>query len=347
MWKRLFARVSPGIAIDLGTANTLIYQKGQGIIFREPSVVARQKKSKKVLAVGSQAKKMIGKTPEAIEAFYPLHNGVIADFDAAWAMLAYYLDKITEKDSFFERFFRETVIIGTPSGSTEVERRAVFDAAIEAGAGNCFLIEEPMAAAIGEKLPVDSPNGSLICDIGGGTTEIAIISLGGIVLNRSLKVAGHKMDEAIINFLRLKYSLLIGPSTAEEIKMEIGTALPGKKEPEMIVRGRGLEKGLPITVKITASEIREAIAPILNQIIGTVNELIEEAPPELVNDFLEQGITLCGGGANLPGIDRLFSQETQMPAFIVEDPQAAVVLGCGKLLEEVDLRNRVKIINIT
>jgi len=171
--------------------------------------------------------------------------------------------------------------------------------------------------------------------------------LGGIVLNRSLKVAGHKMDEAIINFLRLKYSLLIGPSTAEEIKMEIGTALPGKKEPEMIVRGRGLEKGLPITVKITASEIREAIAPILNQIIGTVNELIEEAPPELVNDFLEQGITLCGGGANLPGIDRLFSQETQMPAFIVEDPQAAVVLGCGKLLEEVDLRNRVKIINIT
>lgn len=347
MWKRLFARVSPGIAIDLGTANTLIYQKGQGIIFREPSVVARQKKSKKVLAVGSQAKKMIGKTPEAIEAFYPLHNGVIADFDAAWAMLAYYLDKITEKDSFFERFFRETVIIGTPSGSTEVERRAVFDAAIEAGAGNCFLIEEPMAAAIGAKLPVDSPNGSLICDIGGGTTEIAIISLGGIVLNRSLKVAGHKMDEAIINFLRLKYSLLIGPSTAEEIKMEIGTALPGKKEPEMIVRGRGLEKGLPITVKITASEIREAIAPILNQIIGTVNELIEEAPPELVNDFLEQGITLCGGGANLPGIDRLFSQETQMPAFIVEDPQAAVVLGCGKLLEEVDLRNRVKIINIT
>lgn len=347
MWKRLFARVSPGIAIDLGTANTLIYQKGQGIIFREPSVVARQKKSKKVLAVGSQAKKMIGKTPEAIEAFYPLHNGVIADFDAAWAMLAYYLDKITEKDSFFERFFRETVIIGTPSGSTEVERRAVFDAAIEAGAGNCFLIEEPMAAAIGAKLPVDSPNGSLICDIGGGTTEIAIISLGGIVLNRSLKVAGHKMDEAIINFLRLKYSLLIGPSTAEEIKMEIGTALPGKKEPEMIVRGRGLEKGLPITVKITASEIREAIAPILNQIIGTVNELIEEAPPELVNDFLEQGITLCGGGANLPGIDRLFSQETQMPAFIVEDPQAAAVLGCGKLLEEVDLRNRVKIINIT
>jgi rod shape-determining protein MreB and related proteins len=347
MWKRLFAKVSPGIAVDLGTANTLIYQKGRGIIFREPSVVARQKKSKKVLAVGSQAKKMIGKTPEAIEAFYPLRNGVIADFDAAWAMLAYYLDKITEDDSFFGRLFKETVIIGTPSGSTEVERRAVFDAAIEAGAGNCFLVEEPMAAAIGAGLPVDSPNGSLICDIGGGTTEIAIISLGGIVLNRSLKLAGHKMDEAIINFLRLKYSLLIGSSMAEEIKMEIGSALPGEKELEMVARGRGLEKGLPITVRVTASEVREAIAPILNQIIGAVNELIEEAPPELVSDFLEQGITLCGGGANLFGIDKLFSQETKMPVFVAEDPQAAVVLGCGKLLENVDLRDRVKAGDIT
>lgn len=346
MWQRLFARVSPGIAIDLGTANTLVYQKGKGLVFREPSVVARQKKSKQVLAVGSRAKKMIGKTPEAIEAFYPLHNGVIADFDAAQAMLAYYLDKVTEKNNFWKRFFRETVIIGTPSGSTEVERRAVFDAAIEAGAGNCFLIEEPMAAAIGAGLPVDSPSGSLVCDIGGGTTEIAVISLGGIVLNRSLKLAGHKMDEAIINFLRLKYSLLIGPSTAEEIKLEVGNALPEKKESEVIVRGRGLEKGLPITVRVSASEIREAIAPILNQIIGTVNEMIEEAPPELVNDFLEKGITLCGGGANLPGIDRLFSQETKMPVFIAEDPQAAVALGCGKLLEDIDLRDRVKIIGI-
>lgn len=342
----MFSKVSAGIAIDLGTANTLIYQKGRGIIFREPSVVARQKKSGKVLAVGSQAKKMIGKTPEAIEAFYPLRNGVIADFDAAWAMLAYYLDKINEDNSFLGRLFKETVIIGTPSGSTEVERKAVFDAAIEAGAGDCFLVEEPMAAAIGAGLPVDSPSGSLICDIGGGTTEIAIISLGGIVLNRSLKLAGHKMDEAIINFLRLKYSLLIGPSMAEEIKIEIGSALPGEKESEVIARGRGLEKGLPVTVRVTASEIREAIAPILNQIIGAVNELIEEAPPELVNDFLEQGITLCGGGANLSGIDKLFSQETKMPVFVAEDPQAAVVLGCGKLLENVDLRDRVKVSDI-
>ncbi|KUK84089.1 MAG: rod shape-determining protein MreB [Microgenomates bacterium 39_6] len=346
MWQRLFAKVSPGIAIDLGTANTLVYLKGQGLVFREPSVVARQRKSKKVLAVGTKAKKMIGKTPEAIEAFYPLHNGVIADFDAAEAMLAYYLNKVTEENSFLRKFLKETVIIGTPSGSTEVERRAVFDAAIEAGAGNCFLVEEPMAAAIGADLPVDSPNGSLVCDIGGGTTEIAIISLGGIVLNRSLKMAGHRMDEAIINFLRLKYSLLIGPSTAEEIKIEVGSALPQKKEPEMIVRGRGLEKGLPITVKVIASEIREAIAPILNQIIGTVNEMIEEAPPELVNDFLERGITLCGGGANLPGIDQLFSQETKMPVFIAEDPQAAVALGCGKLLEDVSLRDKVKIVGI-
>lgn len=346
MWKHLFSKVSPGIAIDLGTANTLVYQKGKGLIFREPSVVARQKKSKKVLAVGSRAKKMIGKTPEAIEAFYPLHNGVIADFDAAQAMLAHYLDKTIEDSSFVNKLFRETVIIGTPSGSTEVERRAVFDAAIEAGAGNCFLIEEPMAAAIGAGLAVESSNGSFICDIGGGTTEIAVISLGGIVLNRSLKLAGHKMDEAIINFLRLKYALLVGPSTAEEIKIEIGTAIPLKKEPEMVVRGRGLEKGLPITVKVTAAEIREAIAPILNQIIGTVNEMIEEAPPELVNDFLERGITLCGGGANLPGIDKLFSQETRMPVFIADDPQAAVALGCGQLLENISLRNKVKITDI-
>jgi len=347
MWKRLFAKVSPGIAIDLGTANVLVYQKGRGLVFREPSVVARQKKSRKVLAVGSRAKKMIGKTPETIEAFYPLHNGVIADFDAAQAMLAHYLDKMTEKNSFWKRFFRETVVIGTPSGSTEVERRAVFDAVIEAGAGNCFLVEEPMAAAIGAGLPVDNPSGSLICDIGGGTTEIAVISLGGIVLNRSLKLAGHKMDEMIVNFLRLKYSLLIGSSTAEEIKIEVGSALPRKKEPEMVIRGRGLEKGLPITVKITGSEIREAIAPILNQIIGVVSEVIEEAPPELVNDFLEQGITLCGGGANLPGIDQLFSQEIRMPAFISDDPQAAVVLGCGELLDNVDLRDRVKIVGIS
>ncbi len=346
-WRRFFSKVSPGIAIDLGTANTFVYQRGRGLVFREPSVVARQKKSKKVLAIGSRAKKMIGKTPEAIEAFYPLHNGVIADFDAARAILTYFLDKLAETNSFWGKFLKETVIIGTPSGSTEVERKAVFDAAIEAGAGNCFLVEEPMAAAIGAGLPVDSPSGSLICDIGGGTTEIAVISLGGIVLNRSLKLAGHKMDEVIVNFLRLKYSLLVGLSTAEEIKMEIGSALPEKKEPEMVVRGRGLEKGLPITVKIAAPEIREAIAPILNQIIRAVNEMIEEAPPELVNDFLERGITLCGGGAKLPGIDRLFSQETKMPVFIAEDPQAAVALGCGRLLENVDLRDRVKIVGIS
>lgn len=343
MLKKLRSKVAVGVAVDLGTANTLVYQKGRGIVFREASVVARKKKSKEVLAVGEKAKKMIGKTPETIEAFYPLHNGVIADFDAAEAMLAYYLDRLYEEDTFWKIFNRRTVVVGTPSGATEVERRAVYEATLDAGADRCFLIEEPMAAALGADLPVEEASGTLVCDIGGGTTEIAIISLSGIVVNRSLKLAGHKMDEAIINFMRLKYSLLIGRSTAEVIKKEVGTALPQDKEKETVVRGRSLEKGLPVTIKINAAEIREAIAPILNKIVAAVGELIEESPPELVNDFLEKGITVCGGGAQLPGIKELFNQETKMPVFIADDPQAAVVLGCAELLNKPNLLQEVAV----
>ena len=336
-------RFSQKLAIDLGTANTLVYQKGKGIVFRQPSVVARQKKDGAIVAVGGEAKKMVGKTPQAIEAFYPLHEGVIADFDAARAMIGYYLEQLTPEGKIWNAFFKPLVVVGTPSGSTEVERRAVLEATLEAGAGSCFLVEEPLAAALGADLPVEQPGGVLICDIGGGTTEIAVISLGGIVLNRSLGVAGYKMDKALVNFLRLKYSLLIGETTAEEIKINIGSALPLEKEKVMVVRGRSLETGLPISVKVSSEEVREAITPVLNQIVGQISEVIEESPPELMDDFLERGITLCGGVAELPQIANFFSREIKMPVFIASDPQAAVVLGGAKLLDNLKLRERVKI----
>ena len=336
-------RFSQKLAIDLGTANTLVYQKGKGIVFRQPSVVARQKKDGAIVAVGGEAKKMVGKTPQAIEAFYPLHEGVIADFDAARAMIGYYLEQLTPEGKIWNAFFKPLVVVGTPSGSTEVERRAVLEATLEAGAGSCFLVEEPLAAALGADLPVEQPGGVLICDIGGGTTEIAVISLGGIVLNRSLGVAGYKMDKALVNFLRLKYSLLIGETTAEEIKINIGSALPLEKEKVMVVRGRSLETGLPISVKVSSEEVREAITPVLNQIVGQISEVVEESPPELMDDFLERGITLCGGVAELPQIANFFSREIKMPVFIASDPQAAVVLGGAKLLDNLKLRERVKI----
>ncbi|MBP8590917.1 rod shape-determining protein [Candidatus Shapirobacteria bacterium] len=336
-------RFSQKLAIDLGTANTLVYQKGKGIVFRQPSVVARQKRDGAIVAVGEEAKKMIGKTPQTIEAFYPLHEGVIADFDAARAMISYYLEQLTPEGKIWHAFFKPLVVVGTPSGSTEVERRAVLEATLEAGAGNCFLIEEPLAAAIGADLPVEQPGGVLICDIGGGTTEIAVISLGGIVLNRSLRTAGYRMDKALVNFLRLKYSLLIGETTAEEIKINIGSALPLEKERLMVVRGRSLETGLPLSVKVSSEEVREAIAPVLNQIAGQISEVIEESPPELMDDFLERGVTLCGGVAGLSRIANFFSQEIKMPVFVAPDPQAAVVLGGAKLLDNPKLRERVKI----
>ena len=336
-------RFSQKLAIDLGTANTLVYQKGKGIVFRQPSVVARQKKDGAIVAVGGEAKKMVGKTPQAIEAFYPLHEGVIADFDAARAMIGYYLEQLTPEGKIWNVFFKPLAVVGTPSGSTEVERRAVLEATLEAGAGSCFLVEEPLAAALGADLPVEQPGGVLICDIGGGTTEIAVISLGGIVLNRSLGVAGYRMDKALVNFLRLKYSLLIGETTAEEIKINIGSALPLEKERVMVVRGRSLETGLPISVKVSSEEVREAITPVINQIVGQISEVIEESPPELMDDFLERGITLCGGVAKLPQIANFFSREIKMPVFIASDPQAAVVLGAAKLLDNPKLRERVKI----
>lgn len=340
----LFGLFSHDLAIDLGTANTLVYVLGKGIVIREPSVVARHKKTKKILAIGMEAKKMIGKTPVQIEAFRPLKDGVIADFDATSSMVHHYISLVHEgPSSFLPKIPRPRVIVGIPSGVTEVERRAVQDAALSAGARNAYLIEEPMAAAIGANLPIDEARGNMVVDIGGGTTEIAVISLGGIVINRSLRIAGDELDEAIVSHVRSKHSLLIGQISAELAKITIGSAYPGHEEKHTVVRGRDIETGLPKSVKLTSSELREAMSGILNQIIDAVNETVEEIPPELVGDVLEQGIAIAGGGALLPGFDKVIAQETKMPVWVVEDPLTCVVRGAAKVLENTKLLNKVKV----
>jgi rod shape-determining protein MreB len=339
------------LGIDLGTSNTLVFIKNKGIMIREPSVVARQKKQTpmgtnigKVLAIGSEAKKMLGKTPESIEAVRPLLNGVISDFDATAAMIKHYIKLIHQTPSLLPRIPHPRVVIGIPSGVTEVERRAVQEAALVAGARKAYLIEEPMAAAIGAGIPILDPSGQLIIDIGGGTTEISVLSLGGIVIERCLRIAGDEFDEAIVNFLRLKHGLIIGLTTAEEIKIAIGSALPMKNEKQYVARGRSLEKGLPESVKIASSEIREALAPVLGQIIGSTSDVLEETPPELIADIIRNGIVLAGGGALLPGIDRAISEAVKMPVWVADDPLTCVAKGCGKLLNDEKLLEKVKVI---
>lgn len=341
----LFGLFSHDLAIDLGTANTLVYVRGKGIAIREPSVVARHKKTKKIISIGSEAKRMVGKTPAQIETLHPLRGGVIADFDGTFAMLAHYISAVHEdKQIFIPTIPRPKVVIGIPSGVTEVERRAVQDAALSAGARAAYLIEESMAAAIGANLPISDARGSMIVDFGGGTTEVAVISLGGIVINKSLRIAGDEMDEAIISFIRLKHSLLIGPSSAETIKIAIGNTYHLRdSEKYAVVRGRDLESGLPKSVKLTSSEIREAIAPVVNEIIEKINETVEEIPPELIGDVLEQGIALAGGGALLAGIDRTIAEATKMPVWIVDDPLTCVVRGAARVLENESLLERVKV----
>lgn len=346
MFDWLFGLLSHDLGIDLGTANTLVFVKGKGIMIREPSVVARHRKTKQIVAIGREAKKMLGKTPQTIEAFRPLKDGVIADFDATLAMIKHYIGIVHEqpKQSFFPKIPRPKVVIGIPSGVTEVERRAVQEAAIMAGAREAYLIEEPMAAAIGADLPVEESKGSFICDIGGGTSEIAVISLGGIVVNKSIRIAGDEMDEAITNFIRLKYSLLVGEQTAEEVKIAVGSAYPvDKTERQTVVRGRDIETGLPKSVRLNEGEIREALANVISSIIEAVAETIEETPPELVGDILEHGIVLAGGGSLIRGIDKRIANEMKMPVWITDDPQTAVVRGCGKLLDDVVLLRKVKV----
>lgn len=320
--------LSKDIGIDLGTANTLVFVKGKGIVTREPSVVAVDVRNDMVLAVGTQAKEMIGKTPGSIVAVRPLKDGVIADFDITSSMLKYFI-KNTVKHSFFSK---PKVVVCIPSGVTEVERRAVEDAAKQAGAGNVELIEEPMAAAIGAGLPVAEPTGSMVVDIGGGTSEVAVISLGDIVTACSVRVAGDKFDEAIISYVKRKYNLLIGERTAETIKISIGSAVPYEDESEVEIKGRNLLDGLPKNITITSAEVREALLDPIGSIVEAVKTTLENTPPELSADIIDRGIMLTGGGALLRGIDKLISDETHMPVKIAERPLDCVADGTGKSL---------------
>ena len=327
---KLFSRFSRAIGIDLGTANTLVHVRGRGILLREPSVIAIDTETRKILAVGEEAKRMIGRTPGNVIAIRPLKDGVIADFDQTESMLRGFIKKVHRRNTFIHPL----VVVGVPSGVTEVERRAVIDAAKRAGADEAYLIEEPMAAAIGAGMPVSEPTGCMIVDIGGGTSEVAVISLGGVVTSHSIRIAGDEIDEAIVAYVRKAYNLLIGERTAEETKMRIGSAYPFEDEPSMEVRGRDLLTGLPRGAVLTASEIRDAIRDPVHAIVGAVMQTLEQTPPELAADIMERGIVLAGGGALLYGFDKLLAAETQMPVHIAPDPLSCVVIGTGKALEE-------------
>ncbi len=326
------------MGIDLGTANTLVFVKGKGIVLREPSVVAMNNVTKKTLAVGSEAKLMIGRTPGNIVAIRPLKDGVIADFDTAQTMMKNLIEKVTTKNAFKS----PRIIVCYPSGVTEVEKRAIEEATKLAGARDVVLMEEPMAAAIGAGLPVSEPTGSMIVDIGGGTTEVAIISLGGIVTSKSLRVAGDELDQSIISYIRKEFSLMIGERTAEQVKMEIGSAykLEGEEEMLMEIKGRDMITGLPKIVEISESQVREALKEPVYSIIESIKTTLEKTPPELAADIMEKGIMLAGGGAYLRGLDILINKETNMPVHIAESPLDCVVLGAGKALEDFDKISR-------
>ncbi len=334
----LFGLFSRDIGIDLGTANTLVHVRGRGIVISEPSVVAKDVKTGAVLAIGAEAKRMVGRTPAGIQAIRPLKDGVISDFDITEQMLRYFFQKVHDR---FALFPRPRVIIGIPSGVTEVEKRAVQDAALNAGARWARLVEEPMAAAIGAGLPVSEPTGSMIVDIGGGTTEVAVTSLGGIVVARSIRIGGDEMGQAIVSYARREFNLLMGERTAEDIKIEIGSAYPLDEEVSTFFRGRDLLTGLPRSIEVTSAQIREAIEPSVQAIVDSVKDTIEETPPELVADIMDQGIVLAGGGALLAGLDRRVAEATQMPVHIADDPLTCVARGTGIVLEELDAMDRV------
>lgn len=331
------------IGIDLGTANTMVTVQGKGIIIKEPSVVALNKKTKQILAVGSEARKMIGRTPANIVAVKPLSDGVISDFDTTEAMIRYFIKKAHSDDGKSFKIPRPRVVIGIPSVSTEVEARAVVDAAMSAGARKAFVIEEPLAAAIGAGLPIDDASGSMIVDIGGGTTDIAVISLGGIVVDRTIRIAGVEMDEEIVNFARHKYNLLIGDRSAEDIKIAIGSAYSLKKERDFAMRGRDLVTGLPKTIRVSSVEIREALMKPVNQITEAIKNAIESTPPELLSDLLDRGITMAGGGSLLRGVDKYISNKLKTPVNISDDPISCVVRGAGKVLEDIELLSKVQV----
>ncbi|MBI2607731.1 MAG: rod shape-determining protein [Candidatus Doudnabacteria bacterium] len=330
----VFDKFSNDVGIDLGTANTLVYVHGKGIVINEPSVVAVNQKTKQILAIGEEAKRMVGRTPSHIVANRPLVDGVISDFEITEQMLRYFIEKVNQ--SAFGFLSRPRVVVGIPSGVTEVERRAVQDATLNAGARQAFLIEEPMAAAIGARLPIQDASGSMIVDIGGGTAEIAVISLGGIVTSRSIRVAGDEMNQNIIQFARDEFNLLLGERTAEDVKIKIGSAYPMKETLMAKIRGRDLVTGLPKEVAVTDEQIRGALQRSVRVIVNSIKTAVEETPPELVADIMEQGITLAGGGALLRGLDRLVAEETQMPVYVADDPLTAVARGAGIVLEDLE-----------
>jgi rod shape-determining protein MreB len=332
MFDYFFSLFSNDIGIDLGTANTLVYVKGKGIVLREPSVVAIDKNRRKVLAVGAEAKLMLGRTPSNITAVRPLRNGVIADFEVTQEMIKYFIRKVHNRRSLLH----PRIVIGIPSGITEVEKRAVQESAEQAGAREVALIEEPMAAAIGSDLPVSEPHASMICDIGGGTTEVAVISLGGMVVAKSLDVAGDEMDDCIVQYFRRKHNLVIGETTAEEVKIQIGSVFPLKEEKTIEVKGRDQAKGLPKTILVTSEEIRQALMEPVQLIVDVIKQVLEETPPELSSDLVDRGMVLAGGGSLLRGFPELIRQETELPVHRAADPLSCVALGCGKYLEELD-----------
>jgi rod shape-determining protein MreB len=330
---------SNDLAIDLGTANTLVYVRGRGIICSEPSVVVVRRDNKRPIAVGLEAKEMIGKTPANIMTIRPMKDGVIADFDATEEMLKYFITKVHHRKSFIS----PRVIIGVPSGITQVEQRAVKDAAHASGAREVYLIEEPMAAALGVGLPVGEPFGNMIVDIGGGTTDVAIISLDGIVYSKAVRVGGDKMDEAIIAYIKRKYNLMIGDRTAEMIKIECGSAYPTDKIPTMEVKGRDLISGIPKAINVTEEEVREALQESVVMILDTIKVTLENTPPELAADIVDRGIVLAGGGALLKGLDILIREHTGVPVIVPDDPLTAVVRGCGAMLDKLELLKKIAI----
>jgi rod shape-determining protein MreB len=335
----LFQFIGRDMAVDLGTANTLVYVRGRGIVLNEPSVVAINTKTGAILAVGAEAKQMIGRTPAHIVAIRPLKDGVIADFDVTEKMLRYFIQKVHRR-SFL---VKPRVVVCVPSGITGVEQRAVEEATISAGARSAFIIEEPMAAAIGAGLPVHEPTGNMVVDIGGGTTEVAVVSLGGIVTSQSIRIGGDELDEAIIQYTKKEYSLMLGERTAEEIKMGLGSAFPMPDEQQAEIRGRDLVTGLPKTIIVAAEEIRRAIEEPVNAVVDAVKNTLDKTPPELAADIMDKGIVLCGGGAMLKGLDERLKHETGMPIHVAEDPLFAVAVGSGKCLEEFEALKRVLI----
>ncbi len=330
----ILGRFSKDIGIDLGTANTLVYTKDEGIVINEPSVVAINKRTGQILAIGSEARKMVGKTPSHIIVSRPLVDGVVSDFETTEQMLKYFIEKVHQGG--FTIFPRPRVVIGIPSGVTEVEKKAVEDAAKNAGARQTFLVEEPMAAAIGARLPIQDAAGSMIVDIGGGTTEIAVISLGGIVTSKSLRIAGDEMNENIIQYAREEFNILLGERTAEEIKIAIGSACKLKEPLETSMRGRDLITGLPKEIKVNDEDVRKAISRSVYHIVDNVKMTIEETPPELLSDIMKKGIIIAGGGSLLRGLDKLISEQTLMPVYLANDPLTCVVRGTGVILEDID-----------